>query len=340
MSRRNLTIFIVMLLLGVAIFAWSFRDVSLQQIVHELQNTNIWWLLIAVLCMVAYLLIEAAVVKLFVDDSKVTLSWRDAIRVPMVEQLGNGITPFASGGQPMQLIALMQAGVDAGKAGSILTMKFIIYQSMIVVNFILALLVGFHYIQDKLHEWATIVWLGFGMHVLVVLALLALMFMPRLTNALVNVTFKIIGWFSKRKAQEWRPLVDEQIEGFHKESQLMQENVRDVIRASIVTFVQLVFYYLIPYFILLALGAQNVDIIMVLAMHILIVMVISLFPIPGGSGGAEVGFAVLFQQFLPSHATLMFAMLLWRLITYYFGMFAGVVAFAIPTTRQMSKKKA
>lgn len=339
MSRRNLTIFVVMLLFGVLIFAWSFRDISLHQFMLDMQSANLWWLLVALLCMLAYLLLEAAVVKLFIDEEGQKLSWRDAIRVPMVEQLGNGITPFASGGQPMQLIALMQAGIDAGKAGSILTMKFIIYQGMIVVNFILALIVGYQYIHDKLQDWSTIVWFGFGMHVIVVAALLALMFLPRLTNWLVAVSFKLIGVFSKTKAAEWRPSVDEQIEGFHQESLVMKANLRYVVGASIITFIQLMFYYMIPYFILLALGAQDVDIILILALHILIVMVISLFPIPGGSGGAEVGFAVLFQQFLPTHAKLMLAMLLWRLITYYFGMFAGMIAFGIPTTRQKAQNQ-
>lgn len=338
MSRRNMSIFVVMLFVGVLIFAWSFRDISWDQFVLDMQSANLWWLLVALLCMVIYLLLEAAVVKLFVDDKQTNLSWRDAVRVPMVEQLGNGITPFASGGQPMQLIALMQAGIDAGKAGSILTMKFIIYQGMIVVNFILALIVGYSYIHDKLQDWSTIVWIGFGMHVIVVGVLLALMFLPRLTNLLVVVTFKLIGLFSKNKAEAWRPTVDEQIDGFHQESLVMKANLRVVLAASVITFVQLLFYYMIPYFILLALGAQDVDIILILALHILIVMVISLFPIPGGSGGAEVGFAVLFQQFLPTHAKLMLAMLLWRLITYYFGMFTGVVAFAIPTTRQKNNR--
>ncbi|AIG65160.1 lysylphosphatidylglycerol synthase transmembrane domain-containing protein [Weissella tructae] len=338
MSRRNLIIFITMLLFGCLIFAWSFRDVSLQQFMMDMQSANLWWLAVAVLCMAMYLLLEAAVVKLFIDETHQKLSWRDAIRVPLVEQLGNGITPFASGGQPMQLVALMQAGVEAGKAGSILTMKFIIYQGMIVVNFILALIVGYQYIHDKLQEWSTIVWLGFGMHVIVVMTLLALMFLPRITNSLVNITFRIIGRFSAKKAAEWRPAVDEQIEGFHQESLVMKANMRYVIGAAVITFVQLMFYYMIPYFILLSLGAKNVDVVLILALHILIVMVISLFPIPGGSGGAEVGFAVLFQQFLPTHAKLMLAMLLWRLITYYLGMVAGVIAFGIPTTKQKMRQ--
>ena len=68
---------------------------------------------------------------------------------------------------------------------------------------------------------------------------------------------------------------------------------------------------------------------MVVSLHVLIFMVISLFPIPGGAGGAEYSFSVLFASFVNSNTKLVLAMLLWRILTYYFGMFAGVIALVI-----------
>ncbi len=58
-------------------------------------------------------------------------------------------------------------------------------------------------------------------------------------------------------------------------------------------------------------------------------MIISLFPIPGGAGGAEYSFSVLFSSFIGANSKLVLAMLLWRLLTYYFGMFAGMFALVI-----------
>ena len=59
---------------------------------------------------------------------------------------------------------------------------------------------------------------------------------------------------------------------------------------------------------------------------VLIFMMISLFPIPGGAGGAAYSFSVLFASFIHSNTKLVLAMILWRVLTYYFGMFAGIVA--------------
>lgn len=100
-------------------------------------------------------------------------------------------------------------------------------------------------------------------------------------------------------------------------------------RVCVVTLLQLFFYYMIPYFIMLALGVHGMNLIMVVSLHVLIFMIISLFPIPGGAGGAEYSFSVLFASFIGSGSKLVLAMILWRLLTYYFGMFAGMVALVV-----------
>jgi len=120
MSRRNKWVLTLMLLLGIAIFAFSLRDIKFSVLVNDFVHINFWWFGVAILCMVLYLGLEALIVKVFISDRIEGFTFKDALRIPMVEQLFNGITPFSSGGQPAQLIALMQTGVDAGKASSVL----------------------------------------------------------------------------------------------------------------------------------------------------------------------------------------------------------------------------
>ncbi|MBM7618023.1 uncharacterized protein (TIRG00374 family) [Weissella uvarum] len=339
MSKKNFAVFVAMLIVGICIFWWSFRDVSWAQFASSIAHAKWGWLIMAVLAMVAYLALEGVVVKIFVDDAHEKISWRDAMRVPLVEQLGNGITPFSAGGQPMQLVALAQSGIDVGRGGSILTMKFIIYQGMIVINFLVALVIGYEYLVDTIHSWTVVLILGFLVHLVVIVVLLMVMYWPKTTDAIVRFVIKLVRPFSEKKANEWQAILEEKISNFHQESEMMRKNLKPVYLAIAVTFVQLLVYYLIPYFILLGLGAQHVNVSLVMALTVLIVMVISLFPIPGGAGGAEVGFSVLFAQFLPTHAQLVIAMILWRLITYYFGMFSGIFAFSIKTTSQRLRDK-
>lgn len=51
----------------------------------------------------------------------------------------------------------------------------------------------------------------------------------------------------------------------------------------------------------------------------------SFVPIPGGTGGLEYGFIQFYGNFVTG-STLNVIMILWRFVTYYFGMIVGAVA--------------
>ena len=317
MSRKNWIVFILMLACGVGIFAYSLRDVKLSSIIGDLEHLNWGWFAIAFLCICLYLFLEAVVVKIFMNDRHDGFTWKDAIRIPLVEQLGNGLTPFSTGGQPAQLLAMMQSGVDGGQASSVLLMKFVVFQSMIVINFIISLLVGFHYIATKLHALSLLVmyWYGF-------------------TKKATNILIRPAHWFMKQgRYQKMQVTLNEKIDTFYQESLKIKSEYGKMAKVSLITLLQLAFYYLIPYFIMLSLGVKGLNIIMVISLNVLIFMVISLFPIPGGTGGAEYSFSVLFSSFVGSGSKLVLAMLLWRILTYYFGMFAGMFALMVKPDR-------
>lgn len=334
MSRKNWIVFILMLACGVGIFAYSLRDVKLSSIIGDLEHLNWGWFAIAFLCICLYLFLEAVVVKIFMNDRHDGFTWKDAIRIPLVEQLGNGLTPFSTGGQPAQLLAMMQSGVDGGQASSVLLMKFVVFQSMIVINFIISLLVGFHYIATKLHALSLLVVFGFLIHLSVIVGLLLVMYWYGFTKKATDILIRPAHWFMKQgRYQKMQVTLNEKIDTFYQESLKIKSEYGKMAKVSLITLLQLAFYYLIPYFIMLSLGVKGLNIIMVISLNVLIFMVISLFPIPGGTGGAEYSFSVLFSSFVGSGSKLVLAMLLWRILTYYFGMFAGMFALMVKPDR-------
>ena len=159
------------------------------------------------------------------------------------------------------------------------------------------------------------------------------------TKKFIKVTLLPIKWiFNDEKYQNWNKIVDEKIDNFYEESLKLKSNWKLLLKISAITFVQLAVYYIIPYFILLSLGVTHVNVIMVVSMHVLIVMVVSLFPIPGGAGGAEYSFSVIFSSFIGTGSKLVLAMLLWRIVTYYFGMLSGLIAMLIQPKQIVTKK--
>ena len=130
MSRKNWLVLILMLLAGCGIFAYSLRDTDIHQLLQYLSAMNWGWFLVAVICICIYLGLEGVVVKIFMGSRFKSFTWKDALRLPLIEQLFNGITPFSTGGQPAQLVAMLQSGVDGGIASSVLLMKFVVFQSL------------------------------------------------------------------------------------------------------------------------------------------------------------------------------------------------------------------
>ena len=334
MNWKNRLSFIAVLIIGIGIFLYSMKDVSLNVVRNEIVDLKWPWLAVGFLSMIVSLLFEGVIVYVLLKKQYPGFRFRDAFRVPLVEQLFNGITPFQSGGQPAQLFALLQSGVDAGRATSKMLMKFVVYQSMIVVCFVISLITQFHYLAAKLHVLSAFVIFGFFIHFFVIAGLLMVMYWRSFTKKLVYFFLKPVKWWGKPTTYaRYEAYATEKIDTFYHESLSLRDDPLMLVKISLLTLGQLFFYYVIPYFILLSLRVTDIDPLTVVGMHILIVMIISLFPLPGGLGGAEFSFSIIFSTFLVQNSKVVLAMILWRLITYYLGMFLGMGALAVKPHR-------
>ena len=92
----------------------------------------------------------------------------------------------------------------------------------------------------------------------------------------------------------------------------------------LLTFFQLTCYFLVPYCLYRGFGLTNVSIVDIIAATAFVLMVTSFIPLPGGSGGAEGGFYIIFGMFFIGKYIVP-AILVWRIITYYMWMVIGGV---------------
>ncbi|KRN12249.1 integral membrane protein [Fructilactobacillus fructivorans] len=340
MSKRNKISLLIMIALGLLISWYAARDIKFSVLIRDIVDINPLWLLIALGCILLYFGLESVITYMLVRNSDPNFTFRDAIRVPLVEQLFNGITPFSSGGQPAQLFVLIQSGVDGGRASSALLMKFVVYQAMIVINFFIALIIGFNYVIDKMHALAWFVVFGFAIHMFVIVSLLMIMYWHSFTKKFVNICIKPVKWFVKDDTfYKLVNTLNQKNDNFYKESVKIAHQGKLMVKVFVITFFQLLFYYLIPYFIMLALGYTNANVVMVTSLHILIVMIISIFPIPGGAGGAEYSFEMIFRSYITNGSKLVLAMILWRILTYYLGLILGVFALVMKPSEKAQKSR-
>ncbi|MDO4754192.1 MAG: YbhN family protein, partial [Bacillota bacterium] len=104
----------------------------------------------------------------------------------------------------------------------------------------------------------------------------------------------------------------------------MRESVTNTnwFKLSFLTFVQLSLYYSVPVIIAWGLDLTKVQFIRMISASAFVSMVTAFIPLPGAAFGAEGGFYVFFEMFFPNNTVLM-ALILWRLLTFYIPLIVG-----------------
>lgn len=333
---------VVVILTGVVVY---FLTTELRgkgyQLNLALKHLDWRWLVGGLVMMLLSILLEAIATYVMLNKSdRHKTSVIALLRVPLLNLLGTGLTPFATGGQPAQLFGMTRAGVEAGRAMSVILMKFLVYQVVVVVFFIIGYFSAEHFIYGQVDPtFANFIPFAITIHAVVIIGILLVMFWPALTLKLVDMVAPMFQkMLSRERYDKLLSTVTQKVANFHRESRRVISSWESLIGATVFTVLQLMVFYLIPYFVIRAFGYAQVNPWLIITMNIMIVMVISLFPIPGGVGGAELSFQLLFSPFVKNPATLILVILIWRLITYYFGLFAGIIAYMVPA-RSVSREE-
>ncbi|NLA52476.1 MAG: flippase-like domain-containing protein, partial [Alcaligenaceae bacterium] len=119
------------------------------------------WIGMAALCMILFWIMDTLIIKYLLASIHGSISFKKSIVVALIGQYYNAVTPFASGGQPMQIYYMSRFGIPAGYSTSVLIIKFLMYQIVLSILCIPALLFKSRFILS--YSWVvfTISLIGF-----------------------------------------------------------------------------------------------------------------------------------------------------------------------------------
>lgn len=325
MNKKHFWGIAVVLLISAAVLYVDLKDTPISQLKQALNNINVGALALVFGLMLLSYIFEASILAVLAQrPGEPRRSNWSFLRIPIIQALFNAITPMSTGGQPSQLAAMVQMGIEGGRATSLLLMKFIIYQIVVFLAYVGTIISGFHLVATKFAGLAFFIGVGFLIHVSSIVFLLAILFAYNWTKKAANY---LMNWLAKlfnpNRVQKWRVATMAKIDTFYTESQKLKREKRKLILCALLTVLQLFCFYSIPFMVLITLRIPA-DWLSVTQMNIMIIMFMAIVPIPGASGGAEYSFQTLFATFIPSKGGLVFGMFLWRFVTYFFGMILGI----------------
>ncbi|MBQ0110436.1 MAG: flippase-like domain-containing protein [Oscillospiraceae bacterium] len=310
-----------------------------EKIYAALKESKPYFLILAAICMVGYWICEALCQFYILRSCESRLKFRQIVRVTMIGQLFNCITPSASGGQPMQAYVMNKYGVSVGEATCSLLMRFAVYQTVMVLYTFIILLFKLSYFTQTISAFSSLSVIGFTVNLVVLVVLLLCCFYPNLCVKIVQV---IINLGAKIKLVKNKEKIidrlDKEVENFNSTFRSFKGGFKQLGISALFAAVQLTLYFMVPFFICQALSV-NINFFDSLALAAFTFLLSSFVPLPGGSGGAEGGFLLFFGgQFDAAGKSVAVAILLWRIMTFYLPILCGSVFYL--TNRSKGDKKA
>lgn len=329
---------LILLVLSIVLY-YSLKD-NYQEILTAILKMNKFMFIIAILILVIYRVLASICYYYVIKINNEEVPLKRCLQINFIIPFFHGVTPFAGGGQPMEIYYLHQEKVTISKATNIVLQNFIIYQIALVLVGILSLIYNACFQlfpSDNLIKHLVVA--GFMINLIVLLVSFILSFSKHaqnLLNKLINKLTQILAKFKILKNPDSiNTKVTEYLKSFHNNAVKLSKNKKLVIKLILLNILNLCILYSMPY--ALAKGMHlNISLLDAITATSYVMIIGSFVPIPGGTGGIEYGF-IFFYNYLIKGNIVKALMLVWRFISYYLAMILGAIV--LSSYRKRSKNE-
>ena len=318
-----------------AYVAFLFFSGQIEQFSAAFQNLEMSWVVGALVCIGMYFVLGtlAYVTAVYLDhDSPVGI--RDLMAVEASGNFFGNLTPMQMGALPSQIYQLTKAGLSLGAASATQFTRFIMFQLGVVLFAAVMLWAKLGFFVETYGDIVFLNLLVFAGHALELLGLFVVCLCP---NFVRRAGGGLLRWASRRgwvkNHAKWDEMLNVQVGQFSRAFRRSAANIPDMVVTLVITLLQLSFLYMVPWFVLHAFGVEA-DFLTCLAAGSMVQLVSSAVPLPGGTGGAEGGFALFFGGMFGPYATAGF--LVWRVVTFFVPTFMAVPLLGLKSARRES----
>lgn len=257
-------------------------------------------------------------------------TFKNSFKIAMIGQLFNNITPFASGGQPMQAYELTKSGKRVSDSMSAMSMKFIMTQLALAVFTTAIILLQFDFLKDLMKDYMWVVVISFIVNFIAI-------FLVLLAGINKNIILTICKPFIKlgsklhivKDYDKTIEKFDGSVSNFSTQFKNMKNHKKTILGIFIMAIIQSMLYYSITYVVYKAFGNSGVSYFQIVPAQAILLLIMTFIPTPGSGLGAEGGFLIIFNSIF-KQGTINMSILFWRLYTFYLPIIIGAF-FLIPS---------
>lgn len=325
---RNLIVFI--LLIGLT-FYLIFKDQNVLEILNIAVSVKKRYILVAIIAMCLYLLGETINITRILKELGEKSTFLRNIRYTLIGFFFSSITPAASGGQPMEIYYMHKEKIAVANSTLALLVHLTSFQIVTITLGILSTILHFEIVKSGL---IYLVVLGILLNSTALTLLAISIFSKRLSKGLINFAVKVLRFFRIPNIEKKQESLEKELEKYQESAVYIKEHKKLMIKTLVTTFIQVIIYYSIPYWVYLAFGFTGYNFFQIVTLQAMLYATVSGIPSPGAVGVSEGAFIEIFKGVFP--ATMMnSAILLNRGASFYLF----VIISAIITTITALKTK-
>lgn len=326
--------FLVLVLITFFVF---FKNTNIDDIIKIIDQVNIKYILIAILCMATFSLCECINIRRALITLGDKPSFFRCLKYAIVGFFFSSITPASSGGQPMQLYFMQKDGLPIAHSTLALLVELSSFQFITLFLSLTCCIFFNNLVNQAIGNIKYLFIIGIIINIFILFFLLMIMFSKKLITKTINIIEKILKIFKYSKIEEFHSKMGKHIEEYKRSGEFLLNNKAILIKTNITTLVQFVLYYSIPYFVYLSFNLNSHYILEFIAIQAILYTAVSYLPFPGMVGISEGTFMLMFKILFPENI-LSSAMLLSRGISFYLFVFlTGIIIMII--SFKMNKNK-
>ena len=240
------------------------------------------------------------------------------IRYSFVGFFFSGITPSATGGQPMQLYYMNKDKLKMSECTVVLMTVAVIYKLVLVVMGIGILLFAHKELAGFLGAYLYLYYLGLFLNVIVVAVLLFVMVRPKLFTGVVFSIEKFLVKLHLLKPSDTRVnRLTGFVERYHDTVQFFLKNKHRIVGVIIITFLQRMSVFVLTYVIYRGFRLDGISAVTVIFLQASVYIAVDMLPLPGAQGITELMYKNVFAAVFPGNL-LTASMCVTRAINFYF----------------------
>lgn len=304
--------------------------------VIKVQGDKLWWLAGGLLVYVFYILVQILIYYVLIHNLTGKKRFGLSYDVAILGKYYDNVTPFAVGGQPMQIVRLAQSGISPAVSTGIPIIKMVVNMS---VNTLLAVLFFSFGLPNIVEQSAfnnlLLVLLEFLGVIGLIITVIITVFMflvssgTLITRSLISFILRM--GYKLKIVKDYRASykkVLNQVAEYKMSFSYLWKNKKMLFKLIFLCLLECLSYASMPYFVTMAfVGEVSMAPLMFLFIcvvkYYLCAMASCFLPLPGGTGLMEISFIFLFGLVVGDNVV--WALLAWRILSYYMIIAHGFV---------------